>query len=206
MSAQEDVRAWRLAELIDAMQACMQNEHQNVLDHGRSVLRHYQIMLGHLDSGHDLPRWWRLPCWAKDMRPFALPDAIMAEYAEFHDCGKPFCRTVDEGGRQHFPGHAEMSEKIWLSVGGHAQAARLMALDMHAHILTPATVAEFGVMPEAPSLLLMAIAETHSNAMMFGGTDSDSFKIKMKKLDKLGGRAAALYLEKFDQFASLTVA
>ncbi len=118
----------------------------------------------------------------------------MAEYAEFHDCGKPFCRIVDEQGRQHFPDHAATSERVWLDVGGDPQAARLMGLDMDAHLLTPETLPDFAARPEAASLLLMAIAETHSNALMFGGTDSDGFKIKMKKLDKRGGQAAALFL------------
>ncbi len=30
----------------------------------------------------------------------------------FHDCGKPVARTVDETGRDHFKGHAYISEKI----------------------------------------------------------------------------------------------
>lgn len=36
------------------------------------------------------------------------------------------------------------------------------------------------------TLLVTALAELHSNAAMFGGIESTSFKIKWKKLDKLG--------------------
>lgn len=181
-------------DLIARMEACAQNQHQNVLEHGRAVLACYRQLMGHLKRGDDLPLWWRLPAWAKDLAPHVMPDGIMAGYAEFHDCGKPFCLVVDEEGRRHFPGHAAMSEKIWLQVGGDPVAARLMGMDMDAHLLTPETVPEFAARPEAPSLLLMAIAEVHSNAEMFGGTDSDSFKIKIKKLDKRGGQVARAYL------------
>src|ERR1700722_7157766 len=99
------------------------------------------------------------------------------------NCGKPYCRIVDDEGRAHFPGHAELSQRVWLAAGGDPTAARMMALDMDAHLLTPETIPEFAARPEVASLLLMAIAETHSNALMFGGTDSDGFKIKMNKLD-----------------------
>ncbi len=35
------------------------------------------------------------------------------------------------------------------------------------------------------------MAEVHSNAAMFGGTDSDSFKIKAKHLNKRGRQVLA---------------
>jgi len=50
-------------------------------------------------------------------------------------------------------------------------------------------------MPEAAALLLTAIAEVHSNAEMFGGHDSDSFKAKIKRLDKRGRIAIAAMKE-----------
>ena len=36
--------------------------------------------------------------------------------------------------------------------------------------------------------MITALAELHSNAAMFGGIESTSFKIKFKKLEKLGGK------------------
>ena len=36
------------------------------------------------------------------------------------------------------------------------------------------------------TLLVTALCELHSNASMFGGTESTSFKIKFKQLDKRG--------------------
>lgn len=178
--------------LIEAMRNCPQNDHQSVLQHGQSVWEHYQMLMDHMRNGTPLPEWWRIPKWAHRLTQMAFDDEIMAEYAEFHDCGKPFCRTIDEDGKQHFPGHAAMSELVWRAAGGTDIAASLMGMDMDAHLLSADTIPEFAARPEAPSLLLMAIAEIHSNAMMFGGTDSDSFKIKIKKLDKRGGQAIQL--------------
>jgi hypothetical protein len=37
-----------------------------------------------------------------------------------------------------------------------------------------------------PVLLLTGLCELHSNAQMFGGIDSTSFKIKFKQLERLG--------------------
>ncbi len=39
---------------------------------------------------------------------------------------------------------------------------------------------------EAATLLLVSLAELHSNARMFGGMDSVSAKIKFKQLEKRG--------------------
>ena len=39
---------------------------------------------------------------------------------------------------------------------------------------------------DACTLLLAALAEIHSNAKMFGGIDSTSFKMKWKQLDRRG--------------------
>ena len=181
-------------DLIRQMESCPQNEHQSVLQHGQSVWAHYKVLMGHLKNKDPLPDWWRVPEWASQISHMAYDDEIMAKYAEFHDCGKPYCRTIDDQGRQHFPDHANMSECVWRAAGGTDIAARLMGMDMDAHLLSNETIPEFAARPEAPSLLLMAIAEVHSNAMMFGGTDSDSFKIKAKKLSKRGGQAVKMIL------------
>lgn len=183
-----------MPSLVEAMRSCPQTPTQSVLDHGRSVVDCFRQLRDHLALGAPVPEWWRVPGWARAPGLLdALPDAaILAQYQEFHDCGKPFCRVVDEQGRQRFPGHAETSARVWLAVGGSPAAARLMAMDMDAHLLRPEGVAGFAARPEAVALLLTAVAEVHSNAAMFGGGDSDSFKIKAKHLDKRGGQVMAL--------------
>ena len=104
----------------------------------------------------------------------------------YHDLGKPFCRTVDENGKQHFPNHAQVSEKIWLENGGDVQVGRLIGMDMDIHTIKAVQVPEFASRPEAISLLLTGLAEVHSNAKMFGGIESTSFKIKFGQIEKRG--------------------
>lgn len=94
--------------------------------------------------------------------------------------------TIDAEGKKHFENHAEISAKIWAEAGGTELECRLMALDMDAHIIRADQYAEFCSRPEAMTLLITALCEIHANAEMFGGLDSTSFKIKWKRLDKLG--------------------
>jgi hypothetical protein len=180
--------------LIIDMTSCQQARGQTILQHGEAVRRIFLAILTHLRTGSPAPSWWRLPSWASsnDILDRLLPDNILEEYQIFHDCGKPYTRTVDADGRQHFPGHATASEKIWLAIGGNEQAARLMRMDMDAHLLKADGLTEFASRPEAASLLLTALAETHANAEMFGGTDSDSFKMKAKHLEKRGRQSIQL--------------
>jgi len=55
---------------------------------------------------------------------------------------------------------------------------------MDIHTLKSEGVDEFCKNPYALTLLLTGLAEIHSNAAMFGGMDSTSFKIKWKCLNQ----------------------
>lgn len=57
---------------------------------------------------------------------------------------------------------------------------------MATHLVRAGTVEEFCKIKDAPTLLLSGVAEVNSNARMFGGVASDSFKIKFKRLEKYG--------------------
>jgi hypothetical protein len=57
---------------------------------------------------------------------------------------------------------------------------------MDIHLLKADGVEEFSQRKEAISLILTGLAELHSNAAMFGGIESVSFKIKWKNLNKRG--------------------
>jgi hypothetical protein len=180
--------------LIEMMKDCPQTATQSVLAHGESVWKTMQILLQHLKEETPIPNWWRIPPWAYDKNILneLAPQEIIQEYLTYHDCGKPFTRIIDDDGKSHFSGHAVMSEKIWLEAGGDPLAARLIGMDMDAHMLRSDGIVEFATRPEAPTLLLAALAEVHSNAEMFGGTDSDSFKIKAKHLHKKGNQIMKL--------------
>lgn len=176
------------------MQACEQTPGMNVLQHGASVWEYFEDLHAHLKDGTPLKYEWRLPEWIHDswLLDNVMPIKIVREYLVYHDCGKPFCRTVDEDGRQHFPDHARVSEQTWLSVGGHPVAARLMGMDMDIHLLKGDGVEAFAGREEAATLLLAGLAEIHSNASMFGGIESTSFKMKWKNLSRRGKRIVAL--------------
>ena len=176
------------------MKTCFQFENQSILDHGLSVHEWFKDLYAHLMNGQPLQREWRLPDWIDDplLREKLLDFDTLATYQIYPDCGKPFCRTVDENGKQHFPNHAEVSRQRWLECSdGSPQAqqiARLIAMDMDIHLLKSEGLEEFAQRPEAISLLLTGLCEIHSNALMFGGIESTGFKIKWKHINKMGKR------------------
>lgn len=175
-------------DLLEAMRSCEQTAGMTVLQHGEMVSAYHRDLVSHLRDGTALAYEWRLPEWIRDLALLeGLPsDGTMAEYHVFHDCGKPYCRTVDEDGRQHFPDHAAVSEAMWLAIGGDPEVGTLIGMDMDVHLLKGEGVEAFAQRPQARALLLTALAEVHANASMFGGIESVSFKMKWKNLDKRG--------------------
>ena len=179
-----------MSKLKNDMSNCEQTIGMSVLEHGESVNRYYGDLMDHLRNGSDLKYEWKLPEWIYEHKDFILSnlmdDSIVNEYQIYHDCGKPYCRTVDADGRVHFPSHALMSEHVWLEAGGDPQVGRLIGMDMDIHIMKAVDIPEFVQKPEAITLLITALCEIHSNCSMFGGTESTSFKIKWKHTDKRG--------------------
>lgn len=171
------------------MSNCEQSSGQSVLDHGISVQAWYNELIKYMTNGHS-DKVWKFPEWIHDHRELllkhALPEDVTSLYQVYHDCGKPRCLTIDEEGRKHFPNHAEVSAQVWREAGGSEEVANLIERDMDVHKLKADGVAEFASRPQAVTLLLTGLAEVHSNASMFGGVDSVSFKIKWKQLDKRG--------------------
>lgn len=177
------------SQLILDMQNCPQTETQSVYQHGLSVRDYLFELISALRNNVQL-NGWRLPDWISTYRTqilnSLLPDNIIDEYTTFHDCGKPYCLIIDEQGKRHFPNHAEASYQTWLEAGGSVQAAKLMQMDMMIHKLKADEIDEFIKHPEAISLLLTGLSEIHANCKMFGGIDSDSFKIKWNQINRRG--------------------
>lgn len=192
MRTQNDINGERFetalskTALIEKMNDTYQFENVSLLDHGKHVWHTYKEIINYLHGGPKKD-WWRIPSWIeKDLCKMILCDNLMKEYLIYHDCGKVTTITVDENGKKHFPNHAKESEKLWLSVGGNPICARLMGMDMDIHTLKTEEIDDFSRRPEAISLLFAGIAEVHSNAEVVSGQNSDSFKIKMKHIDKKG--------------------
>lgn len=185
------------------MRACEQAPGLSVWRHGEMVAQRYAELIANLQglaSGRgagELPGW-RLPDWLIEHAELLLArqvDFVSAQrYQLHHDCGKPYCLVYDAAGRRHFPGHAELSARLWRQLGGDELEARLMERDMVVHTMPADQLDEFAARPEAPTLLLTGLAEVHANAEMFGGQESVGFKSKWKHLDRRGRALASRWL------------
>jgi hypothetical protein len=183
------------------MRDCYQFRDQSVLDHGHSVHRWFLDIYAYVQTGAALSAQWRVPSWLNDSTRRLLacklmPLDVLKTYHVYHDCGKPLCRVVDDAGSQHFPGHAQASRDRWHDAGGDSLVSELILRDMDVHQLKAEGVNEFASTPYAASLLLTGLAELHSNAQMFGGIQSDSFKMKFKNLERRGKAILAQMMEK----------
>lgn len=172
------------------MQGCPQTPTQSVLEHGLSVWEWTDDLLQYLKTGTSLQKDWILPDWVDTYRDLICqrlyPEDVIQQYTIFHDCGKPLCRVVDEDGKQHFPDHANVSADLWYSISGDPVVSDLIRYDMDIHTLSSEDVSSFSIRPSAVTNLLVGLAEIHSNAQMFGGVSSTSFKIKYKKISQRG--------------------
>lgn len=164
----------------------------SVLKHGEMVMDRYHDLHGWLCNGAQLTMRWRLPSWLMNSSLHEwlvaqLPSLEVSDmYQLYHDCGKPYCLTIDAEGHRHFTEHALVSKNKWLSISGDADVAELIGMDMDIHMLRPESVSEFASRRFAVLLLLTGLCEIHANAEMFGGFESDSFKIKWKKIEQRG--------------------
>jgi hypothetical protein len=148
----------------------------NVWQHGKDCCD----MLDRILGGEKLPRMDKIS-WLKDaieQFPQELSQDIYT-YLLFHDIGK----TTTHDGQGHYPGHAAESARIWRQIDGRDNIARWMESDMVMH---SGSREEAYVLQDRHILRLTALTECYSNAEMFGGFESDSFKIKLKKLIRNG--------------------
>lgn len=171
------------------MQQCPQTNTQSVYQHGVSVWEYTQKLIHILRSGEKDSNWI-LPDWLFTYRHHILekllPLNIIEEYTVHHDCGKILCLEYDDNGNRHFANHAELSYQTWLKIGGDQTAAELMKMDMLMHTINVEEAKTLSQHPYAITLLIVGLCELHSNAAMFGGITSTSFKIKYKKLERNG--------------------
>jgi hypothetical protein len=168
------------------MSKCIQTGTQSVLEHGESVWRYTQKILD---------REWnelRIPNWLSENYNEIVSNLhdrrLIQEYNVLHDCGKPYCLEIDEEGKRHFPNHAEVSKQTYLNLpGANKIVADLIGWDMVFHTATAEEIKSLNFSKrDSYTLLITALAELHSNAEMFGGIESVSFKSKWKKIDRRG--------------------
>jgi hypothetical protein len=175
------------------------NSKQTILQHGLSVWNKFTQLIQYLESSNEEEYQHPLPKWTIEYKHIFLPIikrnlSDIKNYLIYHDCGKPFCLKTDENGR-HFTNHAEISKQTFLKYSDNQIIADLIGKDMLCHLTKAKDYTSIVHDEHIEILLCSALAELHSNAIMFGGFDSDSFKIKFKNLNKLGSR---IFCEKYN--------
>ncbi len=178
------------------MKACDQTNGQNILQHGLSVWRFTNLLLNKDYSKFKLPEWWE--DYSEEIFNNLYDRKTIKHYTIWHDCGKPQCLHIDDDGKRHFPNHAEISYTAFKEAVGskYPFAAALIKYDMLLHTASFDEILALNVQKEAiATLLISALAELHSNANMFGGLESTSFKIKWKKYCKLGLKLCQRYFK-----------
>jgi hypothetical protein len=178
-----------LPALRAAMTACEQTHGLNMLQHGRAVHEAYKVLVHQLETG-TCPNTVLSQVYARWSWP---PLASLERYHVYHDCGKHLVQTVDDQGRRQFPGHAAASARQYAHLFPEdVSTIHLIAHDMDFHVLRGEALEKLCQDPLAPILYLTAWAEVHANAEMFGGPQTDSFKIKAKRLIQAGKKLLAL--------------
>lgn len=179
------------------MHNCPQTKGQSTLDHGFSVKNHVFDLLNHLKHNTPLKYEFRIPEWVysnKDLILNSLPcDRDLKLYTVFHDCGKWECLTVDDKGKSHFPNHSEVSYQVSKKIFNNDLVSDLIRHDMDIHVLKSDQLGEFSKNDNCITLLIVGLCEINSNAKMFGGLESDSFKIKYKSILKKGKKIIEFY-------------
>lgn len=184
-------------KVVRDMKQTEQTKDQSIYQHGISVWKYYEDLLGILD-GKESTHEWRMPSWFEDykddIKSSLLSSEIIQQYTTMHDCGKPYCKIVDEEGKAHFPNHAQVSYETWNRINGDETIGQLILRDMEIHTIKAKEIPEFCRDKQmAITLLLAGLAEVHSNSAMFGGIESQSFKIKWRQIDRRG-RAICRFL------------
>ena len=203
---EEQVKLDRLKatkELVWNMQECFQAKGLNMIDHGLAVKDRLFDLVNVVNHPETPAKFaWRYPSWffqhASRIAYNLRSALILDRYATMHDCGKPACKTPsssiagDVEVRYSYPDHAEVSAREFervsdMTLEDNRVIANLIRRDMDIHTLKTEGIAEFcRDREDAVTLLLTGLAEIHANAEMFGGMQSDSFKIKFKQLEKKG--------------------
>ena len=176
--------------VVRDMKKTEQTSGQSIYEHGISVWKYYEDLLRVLD-GKEPSLTWRLPSWIEEhgdkIKESLLSRDIIQQYTTMHDCGKPYCKETDEQGRVHFPNHAQVSYETWNRINGDPIIGELILRDMEIHTMKAKEIPEFCRDKSiAITLLLAGLSEVHSNSSLFGGTDSESFKIKWRQIDRRG--------------------
>lgn len=179
----------------------------SILQHGIIVSQYFLDIYSHLQFNTKLNYNWKLPNWLYDNKEFILnnlmPINILTTYQIYHDIGKPYCKSyeLNDNTKYHFENHANISAQIYKSIDNNELICTLINRDMEIHLIKANQLEHFIGNSNldfniAISLLITGFTEIHANAEMFGGLESNSFKIKYKQIDSRGKQIIKLIKEK----------
>lgn len=180
-------------KVINDMIDTPQTDTQSVLEHGIAVSKKFNDLIS--NNTED----WKLPTWFINNRDFILDNLHrkedIKEYHVLHDCGKPYCITIGDDGKRHFPDHSKVSYDTYRQISDNEIVADLIKKDMILHTIKSDEVEEFvkeNTLENILTLLITSLCEIHANADMFGGIDNISFKVKSKQIDRRGNQIIKL--------------
>ena len=167
------------------MESCEQAPGLNMLQHGQQVHNEYLKLNEQLNSNtikcKELEAFWQR------FKHAIPPSSVLEKYHTYHDCGKPLCLEISADGKRRFPNHAKLSAKQYSIIfPADKFTSILIEHDMDFHTCKGDDLNDLLKNPIAPILYITAWAEINANAQMFGGFDSESYKIKRSRLIQSG--------------------
>lgn len=156
-----------------------------MLQHGQMVHNEYKSLITNLNA--DSIKHKELAAFWERFGSSLPPSSVLEKYHVYHDCGKPLCLEIGDDGKKRFPNHAKLSaQQFSLIFPEDKFTAILIEHDMDFHTCKGDDLIKLIKNPIAPILYLTAWAEINANAQMFGGFDSESYKIKRSRLIQSG--------------------
>lgn len=182
-----------IEQLHNAMRNTYQFEDIDMIKHGEMVYEQYQKLMDAIE--HKNEQYFKDIGFTFDwefieklyQNQYDLDN--MESYQIYHDCGKHLSKTIDENGKIHYPNHAQHSSDLYGKYFDNKIAQDLILKDLNFHTFKSEEMAkwlETENKQTLASLYLTAWAEILANSSMFGGIESESFKIKRKRLIQHG--------------------
>ena len=179
----------------------------SILQHGIMVSQYFFDLYSILQFNSKFQYNWKIPSWLIEDKDVILknllPLNILTTYQIYHDIGKPYCKTyqLDDKTKYHFDNHANISADIYKSIDNNEIIYQLIKRDMDIHLIKANQLEDLSAKSKldfniAISLLITGLTEIHANAEMFGGIESNSYKIKYKQIDSRGKKIIKLIKEK----------
>lgn len=165
----------------------------DMLKHGEMVYEEYRKIIQAIESKNEdyfsnigFSFEWE---FIEKLYSYQYDVDTMKSYQIYHDCGKHLSKTIDENGKIHYPNHAQYSSDLYGQYFNNPIAQDLILKDLNFHSFKCDQIVEWIEAENKQtlaSLYITAWSELLANASLFGGIDSDSFKIKRKKLIQSG--------------------